>query len=521
MARRATAVKNTKKRTIEVPMNRVEGDLEVKAEIEDGVVSDAWATGTMFRGFERILNGRGAMDGLIITPRICGICSTSHLLAAVTALDHLTEATPPPDAVRIRNILSMTEHLQSDVRQGFITFTADWTDSDFESEPLYEEAVKRYEPFQGETVMEVITETRKLLEIISLLAGQWPHSSSMVPGGIVSVPTESEMLQCRYILNRFRRWYESRILGCDLERWQEVKTADELDEWLDESPDHQSSDLGFFIRYARAIGLDKIGKGHGNFVTFGSLDLPEGSKVKSLGRGSRFIPSGFLRGDELAPLDPAQIAEHVSYSWYMDYEGGRHPSEGETRPYATGNEGKKYSWAKAPRYDGAAAETGPLAELLIAGHPLVTDMVGKHGLSTFTRHLARVIRPALMLPAIRSWVLETTPGGEFYKSPGAVPDGEGFGLVEASRGALGHWLRIFNGAIHHYQIITPTSWNASPRDDAGSRGPLEEALVGTPVRDPENPVELGQVVRSFDPCLVCTVHTVDRRGRKAKVRVRL
>jgi hydrogenase large subunit len=328
------------------------------------------------------------------------------------------------------------------------------------------------------------------------------------------------MLQCRYILNRFRRWYEDRILGCDLERWREVQTADGLEKWLDESPDHQSSDLGFFIRYARAIGLDKIGKGHGNFLAFGSLDLPEGTKIKSLGKGPRLIPSGFLRNREHAPLDPARIAEHVSYSWYMDYEGGKHPSEGETRPYASGNEGKKYSWAKAPRYDGAAAETGPLAELLIAGDPLMTDMVARHGISAFTRHLARAIRPALILPAIRSWVLETTPGGEFYQSPGSIPDGEGFGLVEASRGALGHWIRIFNGTIHHYQIITPTSWNASPRDDAGTRGPLEEALVGTPVRDPENPIELGQVVRSFDPCLVCAVHTLDRRGRKATVRVR-
>jgi hydrogenase large subunit len=510
-----------KKLKIDVPMNRVEGDLEIMAEVDDGIVRDAWAAGTMFRGFERILMGRGAMDGLVITPRICGICTTAHLLAAASALDDLTGVSAPPDAVRVRNILSTTEHLQSDLRQGFITFAADLTDATYQDKEHFGEVVKRFEPFKGETVVEVIRETRHLLEIIALLAGQWPHSNSMVPGGIVSRPSATDLSQCLFILSNFHRWYEQRILGCSLDRWLEIRTVEDLDAWLDESPAHRSSDMGLFITFAREIGLHETGNGHGNFVSFGSLDLPEGTQVKSFGKGNRFIPSGFVSNGKTKPFDPTQVVEHVAYSWYMDQEGGRRPAEGETRPYATGQEGKKYSWAKAPRYKGAAAETGPLAELVIARNPLVTDALKKYGVSTFTRQLARIIRPALWMPALSTWLLETDPKGIFYQNPGPIPDGDGVGLVEASRGALGHWMSVKDGVIQRYQIITPTAWNASPRDDGDCRGPMEEAMVGTPIEDPENPVELGHVVRSFDPCLVCTVHSIDRRGRRGRIKVRV
>ena len=208
------------------------------------------------------------------------------------------------------------------------------------------------------------------------------------------------------------------------------------------------------------------------------------------------------------------MAEHVGYSWFEDYEGGRHPFEGETRPYATGGEGKKYSWAKAPRYDGLPAETGPLAEMIIAGNPLFTDLVDRNGPNVFTRQLARLVRSAQLIPAMEIWLSETTGDGKFYTSPGEGIEGRGFGMTEAARGALGHWVQIGDGLIEHYQIITPTAWNASPRDSDGTRGPAEEALISTVIRDISNPVELGHVVRSFDACLVCTVHTVNcRQGR--------
>lgn len=501
--------------TINAPLNRVEGDLEVTAEIRDGVVAEAWCSGTMYRGIEKVLLGRGPLDGLVITPRICGICSTSHLTAAAKALDRITGAAPPPDAVRMRNVLLMAEHTQSDLRHSILTFAADFTNPAHAGLGRYDEAVRRYQPFKGETVLEVLRETPKLLEIIAVIGGQWPHSSFMVPGGIVSAPSIRSRLQCRMILRRFREWYETRILGCPIERIQELKSLEDLEALLEEGSAPRESDLAFFTSFCRSLGLDRMGRGPGHFLSYGSLELPEGTLVAGAQEGPFLIPAGFAPGGRPGGFDQARVAEHVAHSWYEDYDGGLHPQSGETRPYATGYEAKKYSWAKAPRYDGRPAETGPLAEMVMAGRPLFTDLLEKQGPSAFVRQLARLLRPAWLIPAMDAWLQEATGEEGFYNSPKEIPDGEGFGLTQASRGALGHWVRIKNGVIDHYQIISPTGWNASPRDSGGIRGPIEEALLGTPVRDPENPVELGFVVRSFDVCLVCTVHALHRGGRSA------
>ncbi|MGD0281627.1 MAG: nickel-dependent hydrogenase large subunit [Dissulfurispiraceae bacterium] len=494
---------------INVSMNRVEGDLEVNVDIDDGVVTDAWCSGTMYRGFEKILVGRGSYDGLVITPRICGICSTSHLVAASRALDMVTGVTVPPDAVRVRNIAQMAEHIQSDVRHYILMFAVDFANPAYKDHPLFEEAVRRYEPFKGKSVSEAIRQTKKVLEIIAIIGGQWPHSSFMVPGGIASIPSKSDLLQCGLLLRQYRTWYEQRILGCSIERWREIRSAGDLDAWLEERPEHRDSDLGFYLRFARSIGLDKTGKGVGAFLSFGALELPEGTTVRGGGTNS-LIPAGFANAGRINGFDQAKVAEHVASSWYMDYEGGKHPYQGETQPYATGKENNKYSWAKAPRYDDCPVETGPLAEMVIAGNPLIAGMIGSEGPSTYLRELARLVRPVELIPAMESWLKEGNVNSKYYTLPGEARNGEGFGLTQASRGALGHWLKIENDVIRHYQIITPSAWNFSPRDSRGKRGPVEEALSGTRVKDMANPVELGHVVRSFDACLVCTVHTARR-----------
>ncbi len=502
-----------RKQILNVPVNRVEGDLEVRVELEAGRVSDAWCSGLMYRGFERILVGRGALDGLVITPRVCGICGVAHLTAAVRALDRIAGVRPPPDATRVRNVCLMAEHIQSDIRHAFLMFAVDFVNPQYARNRLFEEAVRRYEPFKGETVIEAIRETKKVLEIVAILGGQWPHSSFMVPGGIASVPSRADLAQCRMLLAQYRQWYERRVLGCALERWQSVRSRADLEAWLEEKDAHRDSDLGFYIRYAREIGLEAIGRGHGHFISYGYLDLPEGTQVKGPPGSRVLVPAGFLRrGGAVEAFDASRIAEHVAHSWFVDYEGGKHPSEGETRPYATGQEGLKYSWAKAPRYGGEPAETGPLAEMMIQGRPLFTDLAGRDGPNAFVRELARLVRPVELMPAMDTWLAESTGDGSFYQSPGPMGDGEGFGLTHAARGVLGHWVKTEKGKIAHYQIITPTAWHASPRDSQGVRGTTEEALVGTPVRDVRNPVELGHVVRSFDHCLVCTVHGV-RGGR--------
>lgn len=499
---------------LNVPLNRVEGDLEVRAEISAGNVSDAWCGATTYRGFEKILLGRGALDGLAITPRVCGICTTGHLTAATLALDAISGANPPPDALRIRNLALMTEHIQSDMRHAFLMFSADFTNPAYQHLDLYPEALRRYQPFKGETALQTIRATKAVLGMVAIIGGQWPHSSYMVPGGVVSNPSPSEALECRLLLEQYRRWYEERVLGCSLERWLEVRSGADLDAWLEETASQNHSDLAFFIRFARAIGLDKMGVGHNCFLSYGALPLPESTRVKSPkngGRKGRLVPAGFAQASHVREFNQEKIAEHVGYSWYEDYEGGRHPFDGQTSPYATGQESLKYSWAKAPRYDGLPAETGPLAEMIISGNPLFTDLLKRSGPSAFLRELARLTRPATLFPAMEIWLDEVSGAEHFYNPPGEITQGQGFGATHASRGALGHWVKIEGGAISHYQIITPTGWNASPRDSNGIRGPLEEALIGTEIKDPDNPVELGHVARSFDCCLVCTVHAVNNR----------
>jgi hydrogenase large subunit len=256
-----------------------------------------------------------------------------------------------------------------------------------------------------------------------------------------------------------------------------------------------------------------MGKGHGHFLSCGALDLPESTSVQSLGGNGQLLPAGFARNLELERFDQAKITEDVSHAWFDNGTGSLHPFNGVTRPYATGHESGKYSWAKAPRYDGLPAETGPLAEMLVASHPLFVDLIRQDGPSVFARQLARLVRPALLIPVVEQWLKETAGcREEFYRDHGQKENGEGFGLAEAPRGCLGHWIKIKNAKIERYQVITPSAWNASPRDSGGVRGPWEEALVGTRVRDLANPVEIDHVIRSFDPCLVCTVHAIDRSG---------
>ena len=299
-----------------------------------------------------------------------------------------------------------------------------------------------------------------------------------------------------------------------------VNCAADLDDWLTESNEHSNRELGFFVRAARARGLDLIGRGHDNFLCSGGFEIPSGSSVKSRTVGSTYLfPPAFAQRDHTELFDQAMITEHVTHSWFVDYEGGKHPYEGNTEPYASGKESHKYSWAKAPRYNDLPAETGALADMLACENPLFIDLINKTGANALVRQLARIVRPAELLNAMSTWLAEIDLRSPFYQSPPDVMTGQGFGITQAPRGALGHWIQASNGAIDRYQIITPTSWNGSPRDAAGIRGPWEEALVGTSVNNPENPVEVGHVIRSFDPCLVCTVHAVqpcqspERKGK--------
>lgn len=502
---------------VNIPINRTEGDLEVNIEIADGIITEAWSSGTMYRGFEAMMLGRGALDGLVITPRICGICSLTHLTAAAEALDTICGIVPPDNARRLRNLALMVETIQSDVRQPILMFMADFANSEaYRDHPLGEEAVARYQPFKGNGVIKVIQETKRLLEIIAVIGGQWPHTSFIVPGGVTSIPDVAKILQCQMILNHFRKWYEENILGCSVERWQAVTSASQLDTWLEESQSHRDSEVGFLLRFLRKAGLENIGQGPERFLSFGNLTLPEETAVS--GTNGRLVAAGLTTSSSTMHFDSEKITEDVSHSWFEQNDLPTHPNQGSTKPYASGQGGQLYSWVKAPRYDGKAVETGPLAELIVAGNPLFTDMFQQTGSNILNRELARLTRPAGLFSPMSIWLDELVKNWKkgFYHKVSAMPDGEGAGLIQAARGALGHWVKIKGEKITHYQIITPSAWNGSPRDETRQRGAWEEALIGTQIKNIDNPVEAGHVIRSFDPCLVCAVHTVRKNEVKPK-----
>ena len=469
----------------------------------------------MFRGFEEMMRGRGALDSLVVTPRVCGICSITHLTAAVEALDAIAGITPPDNAYRLRNLALMVETIQSDVRQAVLMFMADFANREFyHDHPLGEEACARYSPLEGRAAIEVIRESKLLLQMVAIIGGQWPHTSFMVPGGVTSIPDISKILQGRIIFERFCAWYERSILGCSMERWREIQSRDDLAAWLDENQAHRESEVGFFLRFARAAGLHDLGRGPNRFLSYGNFPLPLETAVE--GAGGRLLRAGFAVGADVFPFEADRITEDLSHSWFEQGAKPAHPFAGSTVPYASGQSGQRYSWIKAPRYGGEVVETGPLAEMVMACNPLFRDIIAHDGPSVLTRELARLTRPAHLLKSMATWINELLERREdaFYRTVRNIPDGEGAGMIQAARGALGHWVKVRDGKITHYQIITPTSWNGSPRDEHGLRGAWEEALIGTPIRDSKNPVEAGHVVRSFDPCLVCAVHCLQKAGEK-------
>ncbi|WP_260293580.1 nickel-dependent hydrogenase large subunit [Sedimenticola hydrogenitrophicus] len=502
---------------VNLELNRVEGDLTIGVTLEDGVVVDARTVGSLYRGFEQILVGRTPRDAMVITPRVCGICGTAHLYAAVLALEQIWRLPVPANATRIRNLCLMAEGIQNDLRQTFLFFTPDFCHPRYSGHPLFERLMAAFEPFKGELHRETLTMTRRVLEIVAHFGGQWPHSSYMLPGGVVTPPDARRLLACRAVLDELREWYERRILGAPLEEWLALASATELFAWL-ERPGPAAGALGLMCAFTRSLEMHRLGAGTPHMISFGAWCDPQrwGPPYDA-----HLAPGGFYDGDsgQVSPLDQGLINEHVRYSWFKPYTGGRHPYQGETIPdFQPGTD--RYTWAKAPRYGDRVVQTGPLAELYIAGDPLIRDLHAAEGGSAWLRQFARVRRAAVQLVRARDMLDELAAHLDepHFLAPAAEAeiDGQGCGLVMAARGALGHWVELKDGVVERYQIVTPTAWNASPRDSAGEMGHWERSLIGLRVEDPDDPVEVGHLIRSHDPCLVCTVHFLES-GRRLRL----
>ncbi len=510
------------KQTLNIDLNRVEGDLEFELDVEDDIIVDARCKGVMYRGFEQLLIDRAARDAVVLTPRICGICGTAHMYCAVLALESIWQVRLPANATRIRNMCLMAENVQSDLRQSFLMFTPDFCNEKYQQHPMFPQMLAAFEPFKGKVHRSILEQTKKILEIVAIWGGQWPHSSYMVPGGVTLGPSMRRIIDSSEIVEKQIQYFESDLVGCSLDKWQGITTAAELFDWLDESPDHANSAIGLFIRFSRDIGLHEVGTGSENMICYGGYHDPDSWQVP-FEKAEHLLPAGYFDADlqQVLPFEQSYITEHVKYSWFRNYDGGKHPYDGETVPaYLPKTE--KYTWAKAPRYNNKVVQTGPLAEFMVAQQPLITDLYQAEGGNTWLRQFARLRRVSETFLSLRA-VLKALQVNvnEPYITPAAEikeKDGEGFGMVQAARGSLGHWVKIKDGRIDKYQIVTPTAWNASPKDTDGHHGHWEQSVIGMKIDDVDNPVTIGHVVRSHDPCLVCTVHMVGADATKKTMR---
>jgi hydrogenase large subunit len=486
------------------PFNRVEGDLEVRLEIADGVVSSAQVNSPLYRGFEQILHGKDPMDALVIVPRICGICSISQSVAAARALAELGSCPIPANGELATNLVLACENLADHLSHFYLFFMPDFAREIYADEPWFAAIEPRFRALTGSAARVLIHARAELLHLMGTLAGKWPHSLSLQPGGSAKPVQSQERLRLLAMLASVRAFLEQHTFGERLETLVALESADALEAWAASAPAEQG-DLRRFLVVSSAVGLDRLGRGPGRLMSLGSF--LRGGESLSPDRTplcqTGFRPGLWCDGRELE-LDLAQVTEDLSASWMR---GGEplHPSRGVTLPDA--DKPGAYSWCKAPRLAGQPVEVGAVARQHLDGQPLIRALVSSSGTNVHNRVLARLLESARLLIAMEAWVRALSPGEPFCE-PVRLPDeGEAAGLAEAARGSLGHWLQVRHGRILNYQIIAPTTWNFSPRDAQGIPGPLEQALVGAPVRsDEETPIAAQHIVRSFDPCMVCTVH---------------
>ncbi len=504
------------------PVTRIEGHLKIEALVENGEVKEAKCTGTLFRGIELILRGRDPRDAQRITQRICGVCPTSHSIAATLSLDSAFGiADKIPDNGRIiRNLILGAAHIADHILHFYHLAALDYVDvakvARYEGNSPVLNSIKKFidrgelGPFfpryegdyraPGEVnqqavahYVEAFTMRRKAQEMLSIFGGKMPHNMGIVPGGVTEVPTFDKIASFLWRLNELRDFIDNVYLP------DVLAIAEIYSDYFE------------------------IGKGCGNLLSYGSYELD--GKEADLTKRQRLFKQGTISTD-LKPgkLDPDKISEEVKHSWYASSSTGRNPARGETAP----DMGKKggYSWLKSPRYDGEVYEAGPLARLVVtyaSGEPtvkaLVDSVLAKFKaspsalFSVLGRHAARALETKFIADSMPSWLLQLKPGEPVYIDYAIPEEAQGVGLTEAARGALGHWIEIKGGKIANYQVITPTSWNASPKDDRSQPGPIEQAITGAKIRDEGNPFEIVRIVRSFDPCLACAVHLVTPKGR--------
>lgn len=480
-------------RRIVGPFNRVEGDLEVTLDIVDGRVAAAWVNSPLYRGFEQILEGKAPMDALVFVPRICGICSVAQSAAAARALADAA-GLPVPDNGRLAaNLTLATENLADHLTHFYLYFMPDFAAAEYADQPWYAEVAARHRAQTGTAIAEALAARARFMHAMGLLAGKWPHTLAVQPGGTTRPLTGSEIFRLQRIVREFRHFLEARLFAAPLEAVAELDGPDALARWRTAG---QGGDLRRFLDLADRLDLWSLGRSGARFLSVGAYDEGEGENL--------FAP-GVWHDGGVSAFDSRQVREDLSHARYAAGAEAQAPGEGHTVPLF--DKPGAYSWCKAPRLAGEVCETGALARQLIDGQPLVRALVAHHGGGVGARVLARLLEFSRVVPAMERWLGEFDLAAPWCVQPVFAEDCAGVGLVEAARGALGHWLTVRRGILHGYQIVAPTTWNFSPRDAAAQPGALEAALVGVPAAETGAlPAAVHHVVRSFDPCMVCTVH---------------
>ena len=556
------------------PITRIEGHLRVEIEVNNGIITDAFSAGTMVRGIETILKGRDPRDAWAFVGRVCGVCTSTHSLTSVRTVENALGIAVPPNAELIRNLMAQALYIQDHIVHFYVLHALDWVDvvSALKANPAEASRIAQsISPWPKSSVGYFTDIQKKFKNFVEsgqlgiFANGYWGHSAYKLPPevNLIAVAHYLEALEWQKEIVKVHTIFGGKnphpnyVVGgvpCSInieeanavnaERLAMVgKLFEDAKTFTDQVyiPDL----LAIASFYKKDWGA--IGGGLTNYLSFGDFPMNGYNNPDSFK-----IPRGAILNRDLSHIheikadDPQQIQEYVNNSWYTYDKGdktGLHPWDGETNlnytgpkpPYEHLDFTQKYSWVKTPDRKGNPMEVGPLSRMLVgyasgrADYKEVIESTLKALdvpvaalFSTLGRTAARGLETKLTCGwAMESYqqLLANIKNGDSRTmnnvkwEPSTWPkEAKGIGLVEAPRGALSHFIVIEDKKIKNYQLVVPTTWNASPRDLQGKRSAFEESLIGTPVADPKVPLEVLRTIHSFDPCLACAVHVYDENG---------
>jgi hydrogenase large subunit len=556
------------------PITRIEGHLLVEIEVKNGKITDAYSAGTMVRGIETILKGRDPRDAWAFVGRVCGVCTSTHSLTSVRTVEYALGISAPPNAELIRNLMANALYIQDHVVHFYVLHALDWVDvvSALKADPAEASKIAQsISPWPKSSVGYFSDIQKRFKNFVDrgqlgiFANGYWGHPAYKLPPAVnlIAVAHYLEALEWQKELVKVHTIFGGKnphpnyLVGgvpCSIN----IEEANAVNAERLAMVGKLFEDAKTFVNQVYIPDLlavasfykgdwEAIGGGLSNYMSFG--DFPTNGYNNP---DSFKMPRGVILNRDLSKIheikadDPEQIQEYVNNSWYEYSKGdsvGLHPWEGETKlkytgpkpPYDQLDVSKKYSWVKTPRWKGYPMEVGPLSRMLIgyasgrADYKEVIESTLKAldvPVTALFSTLGRTAARGLETKLTCDWALEfyqqllanikngdtRTQNNDKWDPESWPKTAKGIGMVEAPRGALSHFIVIDDKKIGNYQLVVPTTWNASPRDPQGKRSAYEESLIGTPVADPKLPLEVIRTIHSFDPCLACAVHVYDENG---------